>query len=1197
MAETINTFQEGLLMDAHPLTTPQDCLTNALNATLITYNGNEFVLQNDMGNGRVETAFLPSGYVPVGVKEYGGIIYVASYNPIKNQSQIGCFPSPERLISSDEVNVSNVELTDDVFGLTNKTNPNNDYKTYGASTEYIKLELFEASKIFNPGDQFMISLKQGDLNKDDGNKILEKIISYYGEFIKTQNITIHLAVLDDVGNVTFIEQDLLKDPTSKYWMPYYNSSVITNNQDPDQFRDSIGDSNKYNIFKNKTSGKLVLIVELEGMDDFDFSRSVDIIKTGQVSDLDPSNPNDLISNYDTFGVNFRGTSNKYTEKNSANFKGYKIEYWLYDENDTIILNDTIYRTDLDTNKYNLGEKIQFELNLKYKEIEEGFLRNHKLKYKVIPFTDFMFLERLKKSGIIDFSKINSGIHELTEWRYFNSNSTLLSYGFDYNPLEGHQIEEVYFEFFDVSGGFSVYYPCKLRDNWSGNFTDTIQFLNNEIPEYGIYNSSENKIQLSKSKKYQINSSKLKNNNFYLVRICIKEKYTEEIVKYKETNYYRYLYTTSIFNSHYIDDFETIQDFSKLDINPSIEIMTTGSNFDGIEVLQKDQDTGNFFDLNTNNRNKLLTSNRETILNISFSSTLKNYLHNENKYFGNFNEDVLDVTWKNELPTSEIKSLVINDNINFPSGYFDEAIDELKKEHALNKTYDHSKTLNSKTYIYSNKISLNRSITAIPKSELIKYEAKKLERYYKPEWLSDPEKYINEINQRIYGVRVERGRLTFNKGVYFTRGDMYTAGISPNGNVTTESRYSGTTSAEFKQGMRKISKNTGNQTTFALIQNGNYQPYHRDSGWRWSYPGTEIRTSKKRFPYGSMMIMWRAYPQSADMTDGDYGIINMVSKGGWLGGVEYSDGFQGTHRKSGLTMAQALAIILSKLFLVQFKNFETNVLIPNNIAYYNSYDNDIIYKIQYHLNNTLKGSIFTFNSILGKINFYNDINSTGGLFTYLEKLILPEILEKFKKEFQNNLPINDMSSINLINPSNEVIRKFTFGKSIDINSLLQKYRNPENYISTSLTSDEIQDEEGFKVDGNGKKYDINTVYVGYTSPPNSSTIITRLYPVDKHLYSKGTVIREINNDKAFKILGGNDLLRTSYRAYGAELGVLNQPLVNFAQSTDMEMEWEVSGGGNPRNVERIRRDILFADSFMGLSADDQFFNRHGNSKNH
>jgi hypothetical protein len=48
-------------------------------------NGNENVLQNDMGNARVDNAFLPSGYVPIGMKEYGGVIYVAAYNPITNR--------------------------------------------------------------------------------------------------------------------------------------------------------------------------------------------------------------------------------------------------------------------------------------------------------------------------------------------------------------------------------------------------------------------------------------------------------------------------------------------------------------------------------------------------------------------------------------------------------------------------------------------------------------------------------------------------------------------------------------------------------------------------------------------------------------------------------------------------------------------------------------------------------------------------------------------------------------------------------------------------------------------------------------------------------------------------------------------------------------------------------------------------------
>ena len=36
-----------MIMDLNPLTTPNNVLTSALNATMITYNGNEFVLQNE----------------------------------------------------------------------------------------------------------------------------------------------------------------------------------------------------------------------------------------------------------------------------------------------------------------------------------------------------------------------------------------------------------------------------------------------------------------------------------------------------------------------------------------------------------------------------------------------------------------------------------------------------------------------------------------------------------------------------------------------------------------------------------------------------------------------------------------------------------------------------------------------------------------------------------------------------------------------------------------------------------------------------------------------------------------------------------------------------------------------------------------------------------------------------------------------
>ena len=138
-------------MDSHPINADNNTLSNCLNGTLITYNGNEMMLQNDMGNGRVETAYLPPGYVPIGIKEHGGIIYVASYNPLTNHGQLGSFPSPERNISSDEMgNSPNLVVNKWIFGFNKYT---------GVNTLYSKISILD-DNILRPGDKFSLSFKQ-----------------------------------------------------------------------------------------------------------------------------------------------------------------------------------------------------------------------------------------------------------------------------------------------------------------------------------------------------------------------------------------------------------------------------------------------------------------------------------------------------------------------------------------------------------------------------------------------------------------------------------------------------------------------------------------------------------------------------------------------------------------------------------------------------------------------------------------------------------------------------------------------------------------------------------------------------------------------------------------------------------------------------------------------------------------------------
>ena len=77
-----NELNKGLNLDYNPVTIPSGFLTNCLNGTIKTNNGNEGILQNDMGNAQVGTAYLPAGYVPLGMKEYGGIVYIVSKNPV-----------------------------------------------------------------------------------------------------------------------------------------------------------------------------------------------------------------------------------------------------------------------------------------------------------------------------------------------------------------------------------------------------------------------------------------------------------------------------------------------------------------------------------------------------------------------------------------------------------------------------------------------------------------------------------------------------------------------------------------------------------------------------------------------------------------------------------------------------------------------------------------------------------------------------------------------------------------------------------------------------------------------------------------------------------------------------------------------------------------------------------------------------------
>lgn len=96
-----NTFSDGLNMDLHPLSTPNTVMTDCVNGTMITYNDNEFVLQNERGNSIIDGANLNPGFIPVAMKEYNGILYIVSHNPQTKYTEIGTFPSPKKTYNSN----------------------------------------------------------------------------------------------------------------------------------------------------------------------------------------------------------------------------------------------------------------------------------------------------------------------------------------------------------------------------------------------------------------------------------------------------------------------------------------------------------------------------------------------------------------------------------------------------------------------------------------------------------------------------------------------------------------------------------------------------------------------------------------------------------------------------------------------------------------------------------------------------------------------------------------------------------------------------------------------------------------------------------------------------------------------------------------------------------------------------------------
>lgn len=404
-----NTFGDGLLMDFAPDNTQATCLTHALNATLLTMNGNELSLQNDMGNGRVETAYLPEGYIPVGTCEFGDIIYIVSYNPITNKSQIGCFPSPERNISSKEL--SGIKTT---FNLEEEFTKLTEFGFRETISNSVKKVIYDNS--LNPGDKFIVH--SGDIHdnisriSDYGNK--SHIIGAFPKQFK-----INVVAIEDSGKINYLNSDL------KWYDDFYINQESTSNSnkpDIDSYRNIL--SSGYSVFQSKVSGKLAILIELERIQNF--SSTYEVLKSSakQTNPIEPTNVN--FQQYDIY-VNFNWQTNN-LDVNPKSIVIYDFK-WASNSGDANKAGQYYVTGDEVVKVAPLPEIPTTDETKKYIELEitgqantENYSKFLKSNYQAVSnqYKGHTKITQQIENGIPEKGKYYLDLHHIVEGKYYNN---------------------------------------------------------------------------------------------------------------------------------------------------------------------------------------------------------------------------------------------------------------------------------------------------------------------------------------------------------------------------------------------------------------------------------------------------------------------------------------------------------------------------------------------------------------------------------------------------------------------------------------------------------------------------------------------------------------------------------------------------------------------------------------------------------
>ena len=547
-----NTFQNGLVMDFNPLVSPDGILTHCLNGTTLTFNGNENVLQNDMGNGRVETARLPDGYIPLGTTELGGIIYVVSYNPQTDKCQIGSFPSPERNISSAEINRLNgtapVELVmKDLISTVKQENEEDRYIVKGTQKKLIFDNI-----LLHPGDKFKIF---GDSIYNISKFLSAYNTSDYNINKNPSQLKLRIAVIDDNGKITYLDnqlkwENILKTEDSLYYIGEGTAPENTKD-DLDMYRDQL--ASQYTVFQSNVSGKLAIIAELEVINTFSVAWDCTVVN----------------GNYQPwFFINWTYENELPESRPKINPKKVRITYkdsengeisLLYDVNpkkvNRAVYSDTenegIYtQSSLGEDRNNDGTDEDFLIRLTELKngVQDNILFNKEsgiVAFTITPIMEFGELEYLKQTINIDFGLVGEHSINQTQWKYFNDkNLCILNWGFDIYTNPNQPVNSATFKFYPLSA------YTKLQSADFSKILSTSK-LEKEISEYEL--TLEKRSFSGKFQNTFVFGQGIQKDRCYIVEICFNVGKRQEYL-------YRILYTSNHWNSKYAteDHFENLQ---------------------------------------------------------------------------------------------------------------------------------------------------------------------------------------------------------------------------------------------------------------------------------------------------------------------------------------------------------------------------------------------------------------------------------------------------------------------------------------------------------------------------------------------------------------------------------------------------------------------------------------------------------------